>query len=212
MKTSRMTGLVLLALTATTIGVAAQGVSMAMRAGGIVPKVDDEWDTGAAFDFGFVFWASPNVGLWLGGGAQDWPVAEESVSLDDGGWFSTDGRASVVPFGASILLWGELADNLAVQFEGGLRYAAVESDVTVETWQPYSPGYMAVYEDPIEIDDTVLAVASLQVEYATEFWSLGLGGGYQWDLGKPDQEFLGQTLSEADFSAALFFVSFALSF
>lgn len=209
MKHASLTAIALLTLAATTIGAAAQGVSMALRAGGVVPKVDDEWDTGASFDLGFVFWASPNVGLWLGGGAQDWPVAEESVALDDGGWFATDGRASVVPFGASILLWGELADNLAIQLEGGLRYAAVDSDVTVETWLPE---YMTAFEFPIEIDDTVLAVASLQVEYATEFWSLGLGGGYQWDLGKPDQEFLGQTLSEADFSAALFFVSFALSF
>jgi hypothetical protein len=199
-------------LAATAVVAAGQGVSMAIRGGGLAPDRDDEWDMGASFDLGFIFWASPNVGLWVGGGAQEWQVKEETLGLSDGGWFTIDGRTSVVPFGASLLLWGDVGNNLAVRAEGGLRYAAVESDVTVETWQPYSPGYMAVYEDPIEIDDTVLAVVSLQLEYAAERWSLGLGGGYQWDLQEPDQTLLGQTVAETSFSAALFFITFDVAF
>lgn len=197
---------------ATSVSASAQGVSIMARGGAVAPDRDDEWETGAAFDVGFVFWGSPNVGLWVGGGAQEWPVAEETLGLGDGGWFTVDGRATVAPFGASVLLWGDLGGGLALQAEGGLRYAVVDSDVTVEQWQPYAPGYMAVVEYPVEIDDTVLAIASLQLEYATDVWNVGVGGGYQWDLSEPEQELLGQTISETSFSAAMFFVSLGISF
>lgn len=189
-----------------------QGVGMMLRGGAILPDRDDEWDTGSAFDLGFTFWATPNVGLWAGGGAQGWTMAEETLGLSDGGWAAIDGRVTVAPFGASLLLWGELADHLALQAEGGLRYAVVDSDATVETWRPVSKGYMAVYEDPIEIDDTVLAVASLQLEYGADLWSLGLGAGFQWDLAKPDQTLLGQTIAETAFDAAFVFFSASLAF
>ena len=188
------------------------GSSMLFRGGAIVPEKDDEWDLAAAFDIGFVFWGSPNVGLWVGAGGQGWNMAKETVDLNDGGWATIEGLVSVVPIGASVLLWGELGNHFALQAEGGLRYAVVDSDASVESWHPYSRDYLAVYEDPIEIDDTVLAVASLQIEYAVDMWSFGLGGGFQWDLSKPDQKLRGQSIAETAFDAAYFFASMSIAF
>jgi len=213
MKNRAIAGLFGLLLIAFSAGSAlGQGSGMMFRAGGIVPEKDDEWDLGAAFDIGFVFWGSPNVGLWVGAGAQGWNMARETVALDDGGWATIDGRVSVVPIGASVLLWGDLGNHFALQAEGGMRYAVVDSDASVESWRPYSRDYMAVYKDPIEIDDTVLAVASLQLEYAVDMWSFGLGGGFQWDLSNPDQKVLGQSIAKTSFAAAFFFASLSIAF
>ncbi len=196
-----------------TLGLAsAQGIGMTIRGGAIVPDRDDEWDVGGGIELGIVFWGSPNIGLWLGGGVQGWSMPTETSLLGDGGWFTVDGRVSVAPFGASLLIWTPLGDGFALQAEGGLRYAVVDSEATVETWQPYSKGYMAVYEDPIDIDDTVLAVASLQLEYTVDMWSIGLGAGFQWDLARPDQKLRGQTIAETAFDAAFFFLSAGIAF
>ena len=131
---------------------------------------------GGAMDIGVTFWPSPNVGFWVGGGAQGWSMEEESFWLDDGGWASIEGDVAVAPFGASLLLWGDLGNGFALQAEGGLRYAVVDSDASVESVRPYGAGRMVLYEDPIEIDDTVLAVASLQIEYNAAPWVFGFGG------------------------------------
>ena len=114
--------------------------------------------------------------------------------------------------GGSILLWGDLGNGLAIQFEGGLRYAIVDSNVRVQYGVPLQGGYSAVYESPIETDDTVLAIAALQIEYIADNWRLGFGGGYQWDIGKPKQTFLGEPLEDADFSAGLVFATLSFVF
>jgi len=199
--------------TACTLQSRAEGsISLDMRGGAIVPRDDKEWSVGGSFDIGLIFWGTPNVGLWIGGGGQGWSVKEESVALDSTSWFETDGRVALAPLGASLILRGYLDQNLSLQFEGGLRYAIVDSDARVEVWEPYSPGYMVVESIALDIDNTVLALAALRLNYESDFWSLGIGGGYQWDLVKPDQKLGGQKIAEADFGAGIFFMAFTMHF
>lgn len=197
---------------AAAAGMAQTGINLSLRGGAIVPDRNDEWEVGGAMDIGVTFWPSPNVGFWVGGGAQGWSMEEESFWLDDGGWASIEGDVAVVPFGASLLLWGDLGNGFALQAEGGLRYAVVDSDASVESVRPYGAGRMVLYEDPIEIDDTVLAVASLQIEYNAAPWVFGFGAGFQWDLVEPDQQMLGETFAQTAFDAAFFFLTAGIAF
>ncbi len=187
-------------------------VTMLARAGVVLPERDDEWDVGAMFDLGYVFWASPNFGLWLGAGAQGWNVADERIGLDRGSWADISGRVNLIPIGASMLWSGPFGENINLTFETGLRYAVVDSKARVETWQPHSRTHMLVTTDPIEIDDTVLGVVSLTAEYTTGVWGLGAGVGYQWDLVRPNQKIGGQTIAETKFDAALFLLTLNLKF
>ncbi len=187
-------------------------VTMLARAGVVLPDRDDEWDVGAKFDIGYVFWASPHFGLWLGAGAQGWNVAEERIGLDGGSWADISGRVSLVPIGASVFWANPLNENLSLQLETGLRYAVVDSRARVETWRPYSRTHMEVTTDPIEIDDTVLGIVSLTASYTSGAWSLGAGVGYQWDLVRPDQKIDGHRIAEARFDAALLMLTLNLNF
>jgi len=202
----------LLTFAACAMSAAAESISLDFRGGALVPRDDKEWSVGGSFDIGLIFWGSPNVGLWIGGGGQSWSVKKETVALDESSWFETQGRAALAPVGASFILQGFLEQNLSLQFEGGLRYAFVDSDARVDVWEPYRPGYMIVESIPLDIDNTVLAVAALRLNYESDFWSLGIGGGYQWDLGKPDQKLWGEKISEANFGAGLFFMAFTMHF
>ncbi len=187
-------------------------VTMLARAGVVLPERDDEWDVGAKFDLGYVFWASPHLGLWLGAGAQGWNVAEERIGLGGGSWADISGRVSLVPIGASVLWANPMNDNLSLQLETGLRYTVVDSKARVETWRPYSRTHMAVTTDPIEIDDTVLGIVSLTAAYTSGAWSLGAGVGYQWDLVRPDQKIDGHRIAETKFDAALLMLTLNLHF
>lgn len=188
-------------------------LGMSLRGGAVIPRKSKEWDVGGTFEMGLIFWGAENIGLWLGGGAQGWSATEDFLGYDaDGSWANITGRTTVAPLGGSILLWGDLGNGLAIQFEGGLRYAIVDSNVRVQYGVPLQGGYSAVYESPIETDDTVLAIAALQIEYIADNWRLGFGGGYQWDIGKPKQTFLGEPLEDADFSAGLVFATLSFVF
>jgi hypothetical protein len=188
------------------------GISMLLRGGAVVPDRSDEWDVGGGFDMGLVIWPSRNVGLWLGAGAQRWRMKKEFFGLDDGGWAYIHGDVDVVPIGASLMLWSDLGENFALVAEGGFRYAVVDSDGWVTSERPYGSRHVAIYEDPIDIGNTALAVASLQLEYNAHPLTFGLGAGFQWDLSKPDQKLSGAYFGETSLSAALFYANLGIVF
>ncbi|MBQ9727957.1 MAG: hypothetical protein IJV65_10710 [Kiritimatiellae bacterium] len=62
------------------------------------------------------------------------------------------------------------------------------------------------------MDDTSLAVVALQLEIDLSPAWIAFGGGYQFDLRKPDIEYLGRPIGEVDLSGALFFVDVGVVF
>ena len=64
----------------------------------------------------------------------------------------------------------------------------------------------------LDVDDTSLAVVSLQIEFDLDPAFLAVGGGYQFDLERPDVEYLDRPIGKVDLSGALFYVATGLVF
>ena len=189
-----------------------------IRLGGVAFDKDC-WDdsVGGAFDFGFQVWEPSDVfGLWVGLGAQ----SASYVWEDD--WGEVESDVVAVPVGASLLARIPLGDRVALRGEVGARYVAMDIDDwddddyyerhhrhhrRYDEWDRY------YHPDKyLDVDDTSLAVVSLQLEFDFDPVFLAVGGGYQFDLERPDVEYLGDPIGEVDLSGALFFVDVGLVF
>ena len=113
----------------------------------------------------------------------------------------------------------EFAPGVALRLEGGARY--VSMDVDDDDWDNHHHGYhhrndaWDRYHYPdryLDIDDTSLAVVTAQLEFNLDPVTLGLGGGYQFDLEKPEVTYDGKPIFETDISGALFFANLTLLF
>ena len=182
------------------------------RFGGVAFDADC-WDdsVAAAGDVGFTVWEPDGLlGLWFGVGAQgasyDWE--------DD--WGEVESDVAAVPFGASLLLHFDLAPGLALRAEGGARYVAMEiDDWDDDRYRHRRRDDWDRYHHPdryLDVDDTSLAVVALQLEIDLAPAWIAVGGGYQFDLQKPDMEYLGERIGEVDLSGAMFFVSLGVVF
>lgn len=181
-------------------------VGFEIRVGGIFYDADD-WDddAGAFGDLGVTLW-EPNevLGLWAGFGVQ----GAELVWNDPWGEVGSD--VSAVPVGASLLLRCELSDLIALRGEAGIRYVAMD----VEDWDDdYDRRRRRwgdrrdLYWNPdryLDVDDTSMAIASLQLEFALGRARLFFGGGYQFDLEKPDVTYCDRRIGSVDLSGAFF--------
>ena len=179
---------------------------------------DDDWKDGAIMaDLGLTIWSGDRVvGLWLG-------IGVEGATLQwDDGWGPVDTDVVAVPFGGSLILRAELLPGIALRAEGGARYVALDID---EPDYDYDHHHHRRYRDAdrswdqyyhpsdyLDIDDTTFAIASLTLEFNFLPFNLGVGGGYQFDLGKPEVTYDGKTIFEADLSSAFFFVSAGIVF
>lgn len=179
-----------------------------IKLGGVFFDADDWKDSSAAFgDLGLTVW-EPNryLGLWAGFGGQG------AELLWDDPWGEVESDVTAVPVGASLLLRCPLGDSFAVRAEAGARYVATD----VEDWRDHydhrrhrKGDKRDLYWNPeryLDVDDTSFAVAALQLEFSSGNGYLSVGGGYQFDLEKPDVEYCGRRIGRLDFSGAYFHV------
>lgn len=174
------------------------------------------WDdsVGAAVDLGLEIWEPSGVfGLWTGFGVQGPSYAWE----DD--WGEVESDVVAVPVGASLLVRLPLADRVSLRGEIGARYVAMDIDDWDEEDAHHHHrrryGEWDRYYHPdryIDVDDTSLTVVSLQLEIDLAPAFLAVGGGYQFDLERPDVEYLDRPIGEVDLSGALFYVATGLVF
>ena len=186
-----------------------------IRLGGVAFDKDC-WDdsVGGAVDFGLQVWEPSGVfGLWAGAGVQ----SASYVWEDD--WGEVESDIVAVPVGASLLARIPLGDIVSLRGEVGARYVAMD----IDDWDDddYHHHHRRYYGDRdryyhpdkyLDVDDTSLAVVSLQLEFDLAPAVLAVGGGYQFDLQKPDVEYLGRPIGEVNLSGALFFVDVGLVF
>ena len=186
------------------------------RLGGVVFEDDDCWDDSSAFaaDIALTVWEpSGALGLWLGLGGQGASFRWE----DDWGEVKSD--VDAIPFGASLLTRIELSPSLALRGEVGARYVSMDIDDWDDDYYYHRHyrryGERDRYYHPdhyLDVDDTSLAVVALQLEFALNPVYLAVGGGYQFDLQKPDVEYLDRPIAELDLSGAFFYACVGIFF
>lgn len=182
------------------------------RAGGIRPT-EEYWDeTGIMGEIGFVLWNSDRaLGLWVGAGWQ-----ALTLNWEDG--FRTPYVTDLtgVTYGASLLLRGELFSGIAFRGEVGARYMSLSVEDDPDYYERrdhfnYQGAYSEAAQD-LEIDDTVLGIASIALEFNLEPLVLAAGVGYQADFTNPEISYLGEPFAETDFSGAFGFVNLGIAF
>ena len=187
-----------------------------IRFGGVAFDKDC-WDdsVGGAVDFGLQFWEPSGIfGLWAGIGVQ----GASYVWEDD--WGEVESDIVAVPVGASLLARIPLGDRVGLRGEVGARYVAMDIDDWDEDDYRHHHHHRRYdewdrYHHPdkyLDVDDTSLAVVSLQLEFDFDPVFLAVGGGYQFDLERPDVEYLDEAIGEVDLSGALFFIDVGLVF
>ena len=186
-----------------------------IRLGGVAFDKDC-WDddVGGAVAFGFQIWEPSGVfGLWAGIGVQ----SASYVWEDD--WGEVESDIVAVPVGASLLARIPLGDTVALRGEVGARYVAMD----IDDWDDddYYHHHRRHWGDHdrywhpdkyLDVDDTSLAVVSLQLEFDFDPVVLAVGGGYQFDLERPDVEYLDRPIGEVDLSGAFFYFDVGLVF
>ena len=187
----------------------------AIRFGGVIFDKDC-WDdsVGAACDFGLTVWEPEGIfGLWAGLGGQ----SASYVWEDD--WGEVESDVVAVPVGASLLARLELTDRVALRGEIGARYVAMD----IDDWDDdrHDHRRRRRYDDRdryynpdryLDVDDTSFAVVSLQLEFGLHPAFLAVGGGYQFDLEKPDVEYMHRALGKVDLSGAFLYLAFGVEF
>ena len=194
---------------------AAARLGLEVRLGGVAFDKNC-WDdsVGGAVDFGLTVWEPEGLfGLWLGLGGQTATYVWE----DD--WGEVESDVVAVPFGASILARLPLGGIVALRGEIGARYVAMD----IDDWDDdhYDRHHRRRDDDRdryyhpdryLDVDDTSLAVVSLQLEFDFDPVRIAAGGGYQFDLQKPDMEYLDRPIGEVDLSGAFFYLGVAVVF
>lgn len=173
---------------------------------GYAPRDNDTYDGGFGMEAQTRYWLTPwlGAGLAVGGAAyavdeQDVQVREPGLSIDT----EIEGGVALLPLGISLFLRPYEDDTFTLTFEGGVRYVAVESDVELEYYES-RPGRWIYYEDTIEIDDGVVAVAAARLGMKLDpRISISAGAGWQFDLEKGDVELLGEKIGENELEALL---------
>ena len=187
-----------------------------IRLGGVAFDKDC-WDddVGGAADFGLQVWEpSGLLGFWAGIGVQGASVVWE----DD--WGEVESDIVAVPVGASILARLPLGGIVALRGEIGARYVAMDiddwdDDDYYDRYRRHRNAEWDRYYHPdryLDVDDTSLAVVSLQLEFDLDPVVLAIGGGYQFDLERPDVEYLHSPIGEVDLSGALFYLDVGIVF
>ena len=187
-----------------------------IRLGGVAFEKDC-WDddVGGAFDLGFQVWEPSGIfGLWAGIGAQ----SASYVWEDD--WGEVESDVIAVPFGASLLARLPLGDVVALRAEIGARYVAMDiDDWDDDDYYHHHRRWLDPERDRywhpdryLDVDDTSLAVATLAFELDLDPAVLAVGAGWQFDLQKPDVEYLGRPIGQVDLSGLFFFFSAGVVF
>jgi hypothetical protein len=171
------------------------------------PTRDMDWERGAGIELQARFWHNGHIGVALIGASDTWD-AKTSVSEMDGGstyaYTAIAGDASITSLGASILYRSGSADDVRLVIDLGFRYATVNSAVYAEAAYD-GPGGPSYSYEKIEVGNTLLFVAGAGLEFdIMKDVSLVVGFGYQMDMNKPEEKYLGESLGDTDLGAVTF--------
>jgi hypothetical protein len=171
-----------------------------------LPADDDTYEVGAGMEAQVRLWLHPKVGVAFAIGGASYAIDEQEIEFvgrDVAVDASFEGDVSLAPIGLSLLLKPVKTETLSLTLEAGVRYVMVESYAEIEI-DSVQPGLRTIIDDEVDIDDGIVAVALLQLEYRVgRQISLVGGAGYQFDLEKGDVEFLDEDLGENELEAAL---------
>ncbi|MBN1672750.1 MAG: hypothetical protein JXR37_17030 [Kiritimatiellae bacterium] len=171
---------------------------------GLSPAESEDWDSGAGLELQGRFWSGEDAGVALAVGLYSWRATSDFVEeSDDYGYaaLTIDGDASLVPVGISGLYKAPLGESVSLIFEAGVRYVFVDSKVSADIYYEDYYGTDCLKED-IEIDDFFMGVLGLSLEAQLDSgFFLQAGLGYQFDLGSPNESFLGEDIGPTRFNA-----------
>ena len=172
------------------------GASTDLRLDGVyVSPKKDGWDNGIGGELKYIYWANPNLGLALAGGAQQWKVSKDvhTELLDSSTAVAVayDGNAMFYPVGVSVLCDLPLNNTISLSLEGGLRYVIASSDVKVAAavGQINNTGAVGVSagESNMTFDNGVIAKAAIDLNLkVNEETTVSIGAGYDFDISKGD--------------------------
>lgn len=218
MKSGKLLIVAMAIAAAAALGAAAENeeyADMVVRFQGLSPAASEDWDTAAGIEAQLRLWDSERVAIALAIGFDSWEAKEEFSEDDDGSSYvamHVSGEASLVPVGISAVYRAPLAGGLSLVMEAGVRYVFVDSAITTEVAYEDALGSDYFVED-VEIDDAMLAVlrVGLQADLSQEL-SIEGGIGYQFDVGRPNETFLGEDIGSTSFKAGSAYAGLVLSF
>lgn len=202
--------IVLLLLTVANTVTYAEKPDIVLSLKGYSPSDDDMYSSGFGAEAQIRFWPTSVFGIGLSLGAATWdvePYYYSEYSYYDGRTYGEiDGDISLVPFGPSILIAPNLGSKVDLLLEAGLRYVAVDSNVTATV----SNYYYGTYEFDIDIEDGIIGVLGVGLDvHLSEIVSLVFGLGYQFDLSKGEAELEGIDVGDHELEA--FYAHFGVS-
>lgn len=193
-------------------GYGGSNFELAFDVRGLLPEKTEHWDSAGGIELQSIFWSSEYTAVAFSFGAQGWSAEEEMyVEVDEDSVLSyySEGRASAVPLGVSLLLRLPVSEQVGLTVEGGLRYLYIDSDVEIDVYLEEVSGTSHV-NDVVEIDDTFLGVLGVKLDVpVSDFAWIYFGMGYQFDLGEPDEAVFGDYLDTTSFDAG--YVSLGMS-
>lgn len=205
-----------------------------IKAGGLyyVPSDNDIWDNGYGVEGQVQFWPMDKLGFAVSLGGAKWDLnAESEYYAMDGYSISgkSDGYATLIPVGGSILFRPVNSKLLALSLEGGVRYVFADPnadyDITVSTpdriavgsvsgaggTRPFTyrvPGETIEQSAEYKADDAIIGLVQADIElHASDNVALFAGCGWQFDIEKSEASItmFGEKLNE-DIELEAFFV------
>lgn len=163
--------------------------------GDLLLTSDTRWDIGiVGATAGGTVWASEYLGFSASVGIQKWAV-DESMSEFKSGYFMGvrlandyhyEGAATAVPLGGSLRLRVPIEDLVSFEFEGGVKYVIMNSDIEEHgKVSAYYGGTDNYYIEKIDTENGVVGFFSCDMRLCpSKTFSIFLGAGYQFDLSK----------------------------
>lgn len=180
----------------------------------ISPSKTADWTTASGVDVQFRFWNS-NIGIGLSIGAQEWDaVSSVYTDSDNTGSvsMSIEGNMSSIPIGISLLNRTPLTSNMHMILDVGLRYMSSSSDIFVTSYVTQD-NTTSVYVDKVHCEDSLTAVFGIYAEgLRAGNMAFHFGIGYQADVTKPHESFLGNDIGTTRLSGATFSIGLIFSF
>lgn len=173
----------------------------------LAPTRDMDWERGGGIELQARFWHKGHVGVALVGASDTWDAKTSVSEMDSGSSYAytaISGDAAITSIGASILYRSGSSDDVRLLIDLGFRYVTVNSALYAEAAYD-GPGGPSYSYDKIEIGNTLLFVAGASLEFdIMQDVSLVVGLGYQVDVNKPEEKYLGESLGDTDLGAVTF--------
>lgn len=183
----------------------------------LIPGDDDTWDAAYGGTAKAIFWQQGSFGVALSLGVQQWKSKEidelyELTDLGNDYYYASgvtfEGEAITIPVGLSGVYRKDLNKGRRINFEAGLKYVVVDSDIKLSY---YEAVYDALYdevvdgyvdEDKVEIDDGVVGFIGVDLLLPIDKIVGFIGAGYQFDISKGKGKWRGEEVGENELKAA----------